>query len=80
MIDDWLSREKLEREVVEFRVLVESKSMREEMLERELEMLRRSVVNLGVVGYCGSVVIMIVGSGNDRNFYWDFCGIVVLVF
>lgn len=40
-IEDRLSRERLEREVAELRALVESKTAREEELERELEALRR---------------------------------------
>jgi len=40
-IDDRLARERLEREVAELRALLESKTAREEELERELEQLRR---------------------------------------
>lgn len=40
-IKDRLAREKLEREVMELRALVESKVSREDELERELERLRR---------------------------------------
>jgi predicted nucleic acid-binding Zn-ribbon protein len=39
--DDRLAREKLEREVAELRAVVETKSNREEELERELERFRR---------------------------------------
>ncbi|KAL2136049.1 hypothetical protein VTI74DRAFT_5785 [Chaetomium olivicolor] len=47
-IEDRLTREKLDREVAELRALVESKSAREEELERELETLRReSVMTVG---------------------------------
>ncbi|KAK4188392.1 Tip elongation protein 1 [Podospora australis] len=73
-IDDRLSREKLEREVAELRALVESKSSREETLERELETLRRGA-NAGP-GHRGSA--MTVGSANDRNSYRDSRGTVVL--
>ncbi|KAK0729147.1 hypothetical protein B0T21DRAFT_292557 [Apiosordaria backusii] len=74
-IEDRLSREKLEREVAELRALVESKSSREETLERELEALRRGA-NAGP-GHRGSAA-MTVGSGNDRNSYRDSRGTVVL--
>ncbi|KAK4673258.1 hypothetical protein QC763_110280 [Podospora pseudopauciseta] len=77
-IDDRLSREKLEREVAELRALVESKSTREETLERELETLRRSAVNSGAAGHRGSAATMTAGSGNDRNSYRDSRGTVVL--
>jgi hypothetical protein len=40
-IDERLAREKLEREVMELRAVVESKGNREDELERELERLRR---------------------------------------
>lgn len=40
-IDERLAREKLEREVMELRAIVESKGNREDELERELERLRR---------------------------------------
>jgi hypothetical protein len=47
-IEDRLTREKLDREVAELRALVESKSSREEDLERELESLRRgSIMSTG---------------------------------
>ncbi|KAK3988052.1 Tip elongation protein 1 [Cladorrhinum sp. PSN332] len=73
-IEERLSREKLEREVAELRALVESKTAREETLERELETLRRGV-NAGP-GNRGSA--MTVNSGNDRNSYRDSRGTVVL--
>ncbi|KAK4205294.1 hypothetical protein QBC40DRAFT_215482 [Triangularia verruculosa] len=75
-IEDRLAREKLEREVAELRALVESKSSREETLERELETLRRGV-NTSGPGHRGSAA-MTVGSGNDRNSYRDSRGTVVL--
>ncbi|KAK4176323.1 hypothetical protein QBC36DRAFT_187773 [Triangularia setosa] len=75
-IEDRLSREKLEREVAELRALVESKSSREETLERELETLRRGA-NAGGPGHRGSAA-MTVGSGKDRNSYRDSRGTVVL--
>lgn len=74
-IEDRLNREKLEREVAELRALVESKTSREETLERELETLRRGA-NAGP-GHRGSAA-MTVGSGNDRNSYRDSRGTVVL--
>ena len=40
-IDERLAREKLEREIMELRAIVESKGNREDELERELERLRR---------------------------------------
>ncbi|KAK4226134.1 Tip elongation protein 1 [Podospora fimiseda] len=73
-IEERLSREKLEREVAELRALVESKTAREETLERELETLRRGV-NAGP-GNRGSA--MTSNSGNDRNSYRDSRGTVVL--
>ncbi|KAK4165678.1 Tip elongation protein 1 [Cladorrhinum sp. PSN259] len=73
-IEERLSREKLEREVAELRALVESKTTREETLERELETLRRGV-NAGP-GNRGSATT--VNSANDRNSYRDSRGTVVL--
>ncbi|KAL2123245.1 hypothetical protein VTJ04DRAFT_3700 [Mycothermus thermophilus] len=43
-VEDRLVRDKLEREVAELRALLESKSAREEELERELEVMRRQSV------------------------------------
>ncbi|KAK0673257.1 hypothetical protein QBC41DRAFT_352707 [Cercophora samala] len=78
-IEDRLSREKLEREVAELRALVESKSSREETLERELETLRRGVTAQGAAGHRGSAAMMTAGGGkNDRNSYRDSRGTVVL--
>lgn len=73
-IEDRLSREKLEREVAELRALVESKSTREETLERELETLRRGVT--AGPGNRGSAMTVV--SGNDRNSHRDSRGTVVL--
>ncbi|KAL2017496.1 hypothetical protein VTK56DRAFT_2038 [Thermocarpiscus australiensis] len=65
-IEDRLSREKLDREVAELRALVESKTAREEELERELEALRR-----------GSAA-MTIRSANERSSVRDSRGTVVL--
>ncbi|KXX75906.1 Tip elongation protein 1 [Madurella mycetomatis] len=76
-IEDRLSREKLDREVAELRALVESKTSREEELERELETLRRgSVTSAGGPGQRGSAVT--VGSANQRSSLRDSRGTVVM--
>lgn len=46
--DERLAREKLEREVAELRAVIETKSNREEELERELERLRRGSATASV--------------------------------
>ena len=61
-IEDRLAREKLDREVAELRALVESKTTREEELERELEALRRGSSS---------------GAANDRSSIRDSRGTVV---
>lgn len=76
-IEDRLTREKLDREVAELRALVESKSSREEELERELEALRReSVISGGGPGHRGSA--MTIGSAKQRSSLRDSRGTVVL--
>ncbi|GAB1310916.1 Tip elongation protein 1 [Madurella fahalii] len=76
-IEDRLTREKLDREVAELRALVESKTSREEELERELEALRRgSVASAAGPGQRGSAVTM--GSTNQRSSLRDSRGTVVL--
>ncbi|KAK0656686.1 hypothetical protein B0T16DRAFT_441575 [Cercophora newfieldiana] len=77
-IEDRLSREKLERELSDMRTLLESKASREEELEREIEVLRRSsVVAAGGAGHRGSA--MTIGSVNERrSSFRDSRGTVVL--
>lgn len=75
-IEDRLEREKLEREVSELRGMLDMKSHREEELEREVEMLRRSSVVSG--GPNNRASAMTVGSANDRNSFRDSRGTVVL--
>ncbi|KAK4031338.1 hypothetical protein C8A01DRAFT_42201 [Parachaetomium inaequale] len=71
-IEDRLTREKLDREVAELRALVESKSSREEDLERELESLRRGSI-MSTVGPAGHRV-----SGmTDRSSIRDSRGTVI---
>jgi hypothetical protein len=77
-IEERLSREKLEREVMDLRAVVESKSNREDELERELERLRR-----GSAGNPPShrASAMTVGSGGtltqERSSIRDSKGTVV---
>ncbi len=76
-IEDRLSREKLDREVAELRALVESKSTREEELERELETLRRGSV-MTAVGPGHRASGMTIGSAaNDRTSIRDSRGTVI---
>ncbi|KAK0632324.1 hypothetical protein B0T14DRAFT_532801 [Immersiella caudata] len=77
-IEDRLSREKLERELADLRTVLDSKTTREEELEREIEMLRRSSVQVaGGAGHRGSA--MTVGSANERrSSFRDSRGTVVL--
>jgi len=74
-IEDRLSREKLEREIAELRSLVESKSSREEELEREIEMLRRGSIPQVGAGHRSSAVTI---GTNERNSIRDSRGTVVL--
>ncbi|KAL2256580.1 hypothetical protein VTK26DRAFT_1458 [Humicola hyalothermophila] len=67
-IEDRLARERLDREVAELRALVESKTAREEELERELEALRRG-------SSTGAMVIG--GAATDRSSIRDSRGTVV---
>lgn len=81
-IEDRLTREKLDREVAELRALVESKSTREEELERELETVRRGSVMTAVgPGHRTSGMGMGMGMGgnntNDRNSIRDSRGTVI---
>ncbi len=70
-LDARLAREKLERELFDLRSLVETKSAREEELEREIENLRRS----SVPNHRGSAMTI---SSADRSSYRDSKGTVVL--
>ncbi|KAK3695381.1 hypothetical protein B0T22DRAFT_104088 [Podospora appendiculata] len=65
-IDERLAREKLEREVSELRAMVDSKTGREEELEREIEMLRRGSFPTGGPDNRFSAMT-INGSGNNSN-------------
>ncbi|TGJ86943.1 hypothetical protein E0Z10_g1833 [Xylaria hypoxylon] len=69
--DSRMTKNKLERELVELRTLVDSKNFREEELEREIEILRRQ----GIANNRGSSVT--VGS-TDRSSYRDSKGTVIL--
>ena len=77
-IEDRLSREKLERELIDLQTALDSKTSREEELEREIEMLRRSSVAAGGgAGHRGSS--MTIGSTNERrSSFRDSRGTVVL--
>ncbi|KAK1755351.1 Tip elongation protein 1 [Echria macrotheca] len=77
-IEDRLGREKLERELADLRAVLDSKTSREEELEREIEVLRRSsVLASGGPGHRGSQ--MTVGSVNERrSSFRDSRGTVVL--
>ncbi|SPQ18686.1 bb16fb06-3785-4d2e-947b-09b4e887f362 [Thermothielavioides terrestris] len=76
-IEDRLTREKLDREVAELRALLESKTSREEELERELETLRRASV-MTAVGPGRRASAMTTGStGNDRGSIRDSRGTVI---
>jgi chromosome segregation ATPase len=77
-IEDRLTREKLDREVAELRALVESKTSREEDLERELETLRRgSVVTAVGPGHRASGGMAIGSANNDRSSLRDSRGTVI---
>lgn len=77
-IEDRLTREKLDREVAELRSLVESKTSREEDLERELESLRRGSVMtaIGPAGHRASAMT-IESATNNRNSIRDSRGTVI---
>jgi hypothetical protein len=76
-IEDRLTREKLDREVAELRALVESKTSREEDLERELESLRRgSIMTVGPAAHRASAMT-IESSANNRNSIRDSRGTVI---
>ncbi|KAB5536662.1 hypothetical protein GE09DRAFT_1140815 [Coniochaeta sp. 2T2.1] len=75
--EDRLAREKLERELADLRNILNTKSAREEELERELETLRRGSGNAGALNNRGSV--MTVGSSNNqRSSLRDSRGTVVM--
>ncbi|EAQ92747.1 hypothetical protein CHGG_00982 [Chaetomium globosum CBS 148.51] len=77
-IEDRLTREKLDREVAELRALVESKTSREEDLERELESLRRGSVMTAVGPASHRASAMTIGSAaNDRSSIRDSRGTVI---
>ncbi|KAI1312567.1 hypothetical protein F5Y03DRAFT_241085 [Xylaria venustula] len=69
--DNRLAKDKMERELVELRSLLETKNVREEELEREIETLRRR----SVTNHRGSSLTT--GSA-DRSSYRDSKGTVVL--
>ncbi|KAI1418966.1 hypothetical protein F5Y12DRAFT_780384 [Xylaria sp. FL1777] len=69
--DSRLAKDKLERELVELRALLDTKNFREEELEREIETLRRN----SVTNNRGSS--MTTGSA-DRSSYRDSKGTVIL--
>jgi chromosome segregation ATPase len=75
-IEDRLTREKLDREVAELRALIESKTSREEELERELEALRRgSIISSSGPGQRGSGMTIV---PNQRSSLRDSRGTVVM--
>ncbi|KAK1830040.1 Tip elongation protein 1 [Podospora conica] len=78
-IEDRLGREKMERELAELRAALESKTHREEELEREVETLRRgSTMAGGGPGYRGSAMTIGSASNERRNSFRDSRGTVVL--
>jgi hypothetical protein len=66
-IDEHLTREKLDREVAELRALLESKTAREEELERELEALRRGSVMTALGRGARASSLTINGVENERS-------------
>lgn len=78
-MDEKLAREKLEREVSELRTVVETKSNREEELERELEHLRRgSAFGPGLNQRASAMTITSNGTiGQERSSVRDSKGTVV---
>jgi chromosome segregation ATPase len=82
-IEDRLTREKLDREVAELRALLESKTSREEELERELESLRRgSILTAVPPGHRASAMTVIGNAGGggknaDRSSMRDSRGTVI---
>ncbi|KAI1082871.1 hypothetical protein F5B20DRAFT_530698 [Whalleya microplaca] len=70
-IDNHLAREKLERELLELRGLIETKNVHEEELEREVEALRRGSASTNRI----SSTTM---SSIDRSSYRDSKGTVIL--
>lgn len=78
-LDSRMARERLEREVAELRALLESKTAREEELEREIEQLRRASGGAGVFGgkNRGSTASMNLGAG-ERSSLRDSRGTVIL--
>ncbi|KAK4239803.1 hypothetical protein C8A03DRAFT_42583 [Achaetomium macrosporum] len=76
-IEERLTREKLDREVAELRALLESKTAREEELERELEALRRGSVMTALGRGARASSLTIGGIDNDRSSIRDSRGTVV---
>jgi hypothetical protein len=67
-IEDRLTREKLDREVAELRALLDSKTSREEELERELDSLRRGSIMTAVPpGHRASAMTIGSAGGNDNR-------------
>jgi hypothetical protein len=75
-IDERLAREKLEREVMELRAMVESKGNREDELERELERLRRGSAGINPPSQRASAMSTATVT-QDRNSIRDSKGTVV---
>jgi chromosome segregation ATPase len=81
-IEDRLTREKLDREVAKLRALLESKTSREEELERELETLRRGSILTAVPPGHRASAMTVIGGGNhstnpDRSSMRDSRGTVI---
>ncbi|KAK3310577.1 uncharacterized protein B0T15DRAFT_42702 [Chaetomium strumarium] len=76
-IEEHLTREKLDREVAELRALLESKTAREEELERELEALRRGSVMTALGRGARASSLTISGVDNERSSIRDSRGTVI---
>jgi hypothetical protein len=76
-IDERLAKEKLEREVMELRAIVESKGSREDELERELEHLRRGSTGNASSQRASAMTIGSIGTvTQDRSSVRDSKGTV----
>jgi myosin heavy subunit len=77
--EDRVARDRLERELAELRNMLNSKSSREEELERELESLRRGSTMAGTLTNRGSVMTVGSSTNNQRSSLRDSRGTVVAV-
>lgn len=76
-LEDRVAREKLERELAELHNMLNSKTAREEELERELESLRRGSATTGTLNSRGSVMTVGSNTNKQRNSLRDSRGTVV---